>query len=114
VFKTEQPDVLGGLNIGRMFDVAKLLTAVQRYSARAEEARTRADQMENLAAREAMLDVAASYEHLEGIARVHLQSLFRRSAAEPPPPDRFLRSPPSDRFLRLRQKSQFGIEKSLS
>jgi hypothetical protein len=52
-----------------MSDVAKLLTTVQRYSARAEEARTRADQMQNLAARQGMLDVAASYNSLEDMAR---------------------------------------------
>jgi hypothetical protein len=53
--------------MGRMSHVARLLSAVQPYSARAEEGRTRADQMENPAAREAMLDVVASYEHLEDI-----------------------------------------------
>ena len=58
-----------------MSQMARLLSAVQRYSARAEEARTRADEMEDLAAREAMLEVAASYEYLVKTARAQLQSV---------------------------------------
>jgi hypothetical protein len=54
-------------------DTAKLLTAIQRDSARAEEARTRADQMQSPVAKEAMLDVAISYEDLENAARGRLR-----------------------------------------
>jgi hypothetical protein len=60
-------------NIGDMTDTAKLLTAIQRYSARAEEARTRADQMQSPVAKEAMLDVAMTYEDLENGARGRLR-----------------------------------------
>jgi hypothetical protein len=60
-------------NIGDMTDTAKLLTAIQRYSARAEEARTRADQMQSPVAKEAMLDVAMTYEDLENAARGRLR-----------------------------------------
>ena len=52
----------------------------QRDSAMAEEGCTMADQMENLATREAMLDVAASYEHLEDTDRAHLETLPRLSS----------------------------------
>jgi hypothetical protein len=58
---------------GDMTDTAKLLTAIQRYSARAEEARTRADQIQSPVAKEAMLYVAMTYEDLENTARARLR-----------------------------------------